>query len=91
MISQIDGPVLAVGHSYAGAVITNAGTAATNVVGLVYVWRSPRPSLLLNAADPFLMPPGTPHNALDLGPDTGMMLSTYIVEVGKPLATFVDG
>ncbi|HEU0205572.1 MAG TPA: alpha/beta hydrolase [Pseudolysinimonas sp.] len=37
VISQIDGPVLAVGHSYGGAVITNAGTAATNVVGLVYI------------------------------------------------------
>jgi pimeloyl-ACP methyl ester carboxylesterase len=37
VISQIEGPVLAVGHSYGGAVITNAATAATNVVGLVYV------------------------------------------------------
>src|SRR6187549_1746007 len=36
-ISQIPGPVLAVGHSYGGAVITNAATSATNVVGLVYV------------------------------------------------------
>jgi pimeloyl-ACP methyl ester carboxylesterase len=36
-IEQIDGPVLAVGHSYGGAVITNAATDATNVVGLVYV------------------------------------------------------
>jgi pimeloyl-ACP methyl ester carboxylesterase len=36
-ISQIPGPVLAVGHSYGGAVITNAATQATNVVGLVYV------------------------------------------------------
>jgi hypothetical protein len=34
------------------------------------------------------MPPNTPHNALDLGPETGRMLSTYIVEVGVPLATF---
>jgi quercetin dioxygenase-like cupin family protein len=48
-----------------------------------------RPSLTLNAGDPFLMPPGTPHNALDLGPDVGHMLSTYIVETGVPLATFV--
>lgn len=32
---QIPGPVLAVGHSYGGAVITNAAT--DNVVGLVYV------------------------------------------------------
>ena len=30
---------------------------------------------------------GTPHNALDLGPETGQMLSTYIVEVDQPLAT----
>jgi pimeloyl-ACP methyl ester carboxylesterase len=37
VISQIDGPVLAVGHSYGGAVITNAATAATNVVGLVFI------------------------------------------------------
>jgi pimeloyl-ACP methyl ester carboxylesterase len=36
-ISQIPGPVLAVGHSYGGAAITNAATTATNVVGLVYV------------------------------------------------------
>jgi hypothetical protein len=28
-----------------------------------------------------LIPPGTPHNALDLGPEMGKMLSTYIVEV----------
>ena len=34
---QISGPVLAVGHSYGGAVITNAATKAKNVVGLVYV------------------------------------------------------
>ena len=37
VFDQIGGPVLAVGHSYAGAVITNAATTARNVVGLVYV------------------------------------------------------
>ena len=37
VLGQIDGPVLAVGHSYGGAVITNAATDAENVVGLVYV------------------------------------------------------
>jgi pimeloyl-ACP methyl ester carboxylesterase len=36
-ISQIPGPVLAVGHSYGGAVITNACTGLPNVSGLVYV------------------------------------------------------
>ncbi|MDX2763259.1 alpha/beta hydrolase [Streptomyces europaeiscabiei] len=35
-VAQIDGPVVLVGHSYGGAVITVAG-AAENVVGLVYV------------------------------------------------------
>lgn len=37
VINQIPGPVLAVGHSYGGAVITNAAPQTTNVVGLVYV------------------------------------------------------
>jgi pimeloyl-ACP methyl ester carboxylesterase len=36
-LSQIPGAVLAVGHSYGGAVITNAAVRAGNVVGLVYV------------------------------------------------------
>ena len=36
-IAQIPGPVLAVGHSYGGALITNAATTATNVVGLVFI------------------------------------------------------
>ena len=36
VIDEIDGPVLLVGHSYGGSVITAAGTA-DNVVGLVYV------------------------------------------------------
>jgi pimeloyl-ACP methyl ester carboxylesterase len=36
-IQQIPGKVLAVAHSYGGAVITNAATNADNVVGLVYV------------------------------------------------------
>jgi pimeloyl-ACP methyl ester carboxylesterase len=37
LLRQIDGPVLLAGHSYGGAVITNAATSAPNVVGLVYV------------------------------------------------------
>jgi pimeloyl-ACP methyl ester carboxylesterase len=36
MVKQIDGPVLLVGHSYGGAVITEAGDLP-NVVGLVYI------------------------------------------------------
>jgi pimeloyl-ACP methyl ester carboxylesterase len=37
LFEQVPGPVIAVGHSYGGAVITNAATKATNVVGLVFV------------------------------------------------------
>jgi pimeloyl-ACP methyl ester carboxylesterase len=36
VLAEIDGPVLLVGHSYGGSVITAAGTAE-NVVGLVYI------------------------------------------------------
>jgi len=36
-VNQLDGPVLLVGHSYGGAVISVAGAAADNAVGLVYV------------------------------------------------------
>jgi pimeloyl-ACP methyl ester carboxylesterase len=37
VLKQTPGPVLAVGHSYGGAVLSNAATNADNVVGLVYV------------------------------------------------------
>jgi pimeloyl-ACP methyl ester carboxylesterase len=36
-LSAIDGPVVLVGHSYGGAVITNAATSASNVNALVYI------------------------------------------------------
>jgi pimeloyl-ACP methyl ester carboxylesterase len=36
VLDEIDGPVVLVGHSYGGSVITAAGTA-DNVVGLVYI------------------------------------------------------
>jgi quercetin dioxygenase-like cupin family protein len=49
-----------------------------------------RPTVILRAGDGFLIPPRTPHNARDLGPETGRMLSTYIVEQGQPLASFVE-
>jgi pimeloyl-ACP methyl ester carboxylesterase len=37
LFQQTPGPVVAVGHSYGGAVISNAATQTKNVVGLVYV------------------------------------------------------
>lgn len=71
-LNQIPGPVLLVGHSYGGAVITNAGSRARNVVGLVYVAgfapdegetlgeieSNSRDSVLLSALVPFQYPTG---------------------------------
>jgi len=59
------------------------------VAGTVEMRIQGQPTLILHVGDPFLMPPRTPHNALDLGPETGQMLSTYIVELSQPLATII--
>jgi quercetin dioxygenase-like cupin family protein len=59
------------------------------LAGRVEMMIRDQPTLHLRAGDGFLIPPRTEHNALDVGPETGMMLSTYVVEVGEPLATLV--
>ena len=55
--------------------------------GTVEMRSEGRPTRILSAGDGFLIPPRTPHNARDLGPGTGRMLSTYLVEIGEPLAS----
>jgi quercetin dioxygenase-like cupin family protein len=60
------------------------------VAGTVQMEIRGQATLTLHPGDGFLIPPRTPHNARDLGPDTGQMLSTYIVEVGEPIATFTS-
>jgi quercetin dioxygenase-like cupin family protein len=60
------------------------------LAGTVKMMIKDRETLTLPAGDGFLIPPRTSHNALDVGPDTGCMLSTYIVEAGQPLATFTE-
>ena len=60
------------------------------VAGTVRMEIRDQPTLTLHPGDGFLIPPRTPHNATDLGPDTGLMLSTYIVKIGEPIATFAD-
>jgi quercetin dioxygenase-like cupin family protein len=59
------------------------------VAGTVRMQIQDQETLILHPGDGFLIPPRTPHNATDLGPDTGLMLSTYIVETGQTLATLV--
>ena len=60
------------------------------IAGQVEMMVQGRATVVLHPGDGFLIPPRTPHNARDLGPETGRMLSTYIVETGHPIATFVD-
>ena len=58
-----------------------AGTADLEIHG--------RPARVLRAGDPFLVPPRTPHNVRSRDPEPARMLSTYLVETGQPVATFV--
>jgi quercetin dioxygenase-like cupin family protein len=60
------------------------------VAGQVVMEVQGRVDVVLHVGDGFLIPPRTPHNARDIGPETGQMLSTYLVEVGSTLSTFVN-
>jgi quercetin dioxygenase-like cupin family protein len=60
------------------------------VAGQVEMRIEGHPTVVLRPGEGFLIPPRTAHNARDLGPEPGRMLSTYIVEKGQPIATFVD-
>jgi pimeloyl-ACP methyl ester carboxylesterase len=59
-IELVGGPVLLVGHSYGGFVITNAGSNNTNVTGLVYVaaFAPDEGQAISNFIDPAALPPG---------------------------------
>ena len=60
------------------------------VAGTVEMSIEGRATIMLHAGDGFLIPPGTRHNALDVGGVTGRMLSTYIVDPDAPVATLTD-
>lgn len=45
------------------------------------------PSLRLRTGDPFFIPTGAIHNALNVGRETTMMLSSYVIDETKPLVT----
>jgi pimeloyl-ACP methyl ester carboxylesterase len=66
MVAQQKGPVLLVGHSYGGAVITQAGNQP-NVVGLVYIaaFAPDAGESLLDVGQAFPPPPGVANAAPD--------------------------
>jgi quercetin dioxygenase-like cupin family protein len=57
------------------------------VAGTVQMEIEGRATFILEAGDGFLIPPRVAHNATDLGPGTGQMLSTYLVEIGEPISS----
>ena len=56
------------------------------VAGTVRMEREDHTTQILNTGDGFLIPPGVLHNVTDLGPETGRMLSTYIVDQSQPIS-----
>lgn len=46
-----------------------------------------RPTLRIEAGEPFLIPPGVVHNARNVGDVETRMLSTYLVDANQPLVT----
>jgi pimeloyl-ACP methyl ester carboxylesterase len=94
-LEQIPGPVLAVGHSYGGTVITNAATDAENVVGLVYVAaQAPdegetlgaiegdsKDSVLLSALIPLQYPTGNGERATEFAIDPEKIQDAFAADL----------
>src|SRR3954464_2034289 len=98
VIDQIDGPVLLVGHSYSGCVITVAG-ASEKVAGLVYVagfvpdegesitdLQGRYPSLAMGN---FLQPRPLPDGGVELSVDPERFHDIFCADVPDDQATFM--
>jgi quercetin dioxygenase-like cupin family protein len=55
--------------------------------GIVLVEQDGQPARTVSAGQTFLIPSGTVHNATNRGVGAVRILSTYIVDKGKPLAS----
>jgi quercetin dioxygenase-like cupin family protein len=84
VLTQIPVGVESGWHTHPGEEV---GYIAAGVVAMEVAGRSP---VTLRPGDGFLIPPDTPHNARDLGPGVGQMLSTYIVAIGQPLVRLIS-
>jgi pimeloyl-ACP methyl ester carboxylesterase len=98
LIDQLDGPVVLVGHSYAGSVITVAG-ASDKVAGLVYVGalvpdegesvtdlQARFPSL---AMGPILQPTPLPDGGVELSVNPERFHDVFIADVPDADAAFM--
>jgi len=83
--------VVARGEFQPGAVVpkhTHPGEEIGFVLeGELVVEMDGQPPKTLKAGDTFFIPAGTVHTAKNPGKATAAVISTYIVEKGKPLAT----
>ena len=94
-LDQVPGPVLAVAHSYGGAVVTNAASRAKNVVGLVYVAAfapdegerlgqvapESKDSVLNSALVPFKFPTGDGGTALEFAIDPAKVREAFAADL----------
>jgi pimeloyl-ACP methyl ester carboxylesterase len=98
VIQQVDGPVLLVGHSYGGAVITAAGVAE-NVAGLVYVAAfapdegEDLAGLQANypapAAGPYITPSPLPDGGTEFSIDPGGFHEVFCADLPANEAAFM--
>ena len=104
VLDQIPGPVLVVGHSYGGAVISNAASMAKNAVGLVFVAAfapeegerlgvvsaSSRDSILNAALVPRQYPTGTgAETAVEFVADPTKIHATFGADLPEEVAAIV--
>ena len=97
ILSQIEGPmagyvtVIAEVEIDAGVMVgrhTHPGIESGYVVeGAIDLPVEGRPTVSLKAGDGFQVPPNTPHAGVPNGPKMTKVVSTYVVEKGKPLAS----
>jgi pimeloyl-ACP methyl ester carboxylesterase len=98
VIDQLDGPVVLVGHSYAGCVITDAGVS-DKVAALVYVnafmpdagesitdLQTRFPSLIMGD---FLQPRPLPDGSVELSVDPDRFQSIFCADVPDDVAAFM--
>jgi pimeloyl-ACP methyl ester carboxylesterase len=78
LVRTIDGPILLVGHSYGGAVITNVAADAGEIIGLVYVAGFALESGESPADAAALAPGGTLAETLQTVPLPDGSMDTYI-------------
>lgn len=67
---------------------THPGVEASHVLeGGLEMPIEGQPTRMLKAGDSYLIPAGTPHAGGKVGPVKTRIISTYVVEKGKPLAS----